>query len=54
MAHKPKTKAGRALYALRKPTGRTRVRTTKSVLGRQFPPRGLKQVTGEWTLVCLA
>ena len=55
MGHKLKTKAGRALYALRKQTVEPVFGIIKSVLGfRQFSLRGLKKVTGEWTLVCLA
>lgn len=55
MAHKLKTKAGRALYALRKQTVEPVFGIIKSVMGfRQFSLRGLKKVTGEWTLVCLA
>ena len=55
MAHKLKTKTGRALYALRKQTVEPVFGIIKSVLGfRQFSLRGLKKVTGEWTLVCLA
>ena len=55
MAHKLKTKAGRALYALRKQTVEPVFGIIKSVLGfRQFSLRGLKKTTGEWTLVCLA
>lgn len=55
MAHKLKTKAGRALYALRKQTVEPVFGIIKSVLGfRQFSLRGLQKVTGEWTLVCLA
>ena len=55
MAHKLKTKAGRALYALRKQTVEPVFGIIKSVLGfRQFSLRSLKKVTGEWTLVCLA
>ena len=55
MAHKLKTKAGRARYALRKQTVEPVFGIIKSVLGfRQFSLRGLKKVTGEWTLVCLA
>lgn len=55
MAHKLKTKAGRARYALRKQTVEPVFGIIKSVLGfRQFSLRGLKNVTGEWTLVCLA
>lgn len=55
MGHKLKTKAGRALYALRKQTVEPVFGIIKSVLGfRQFSLRGLKKVTGEWALVCLA
>lgn len=55
MAHKLKTKAGRALYGLSKQTVEPVFGIIKSVLGfRQFSLRGLKKVTGEWTLVCLA
>jgi transposase len=55
MAHRLKTKAGRALYALRKQTVEPVFGIIKSVMGfRQFSLRGLKNVTGEWTLVCLA
>lgn len=54
MAHKLKTKAGRVLYALRKQTVEPVFGIIKSVLGfRQISLRGLKKVTGEWTLVCL-
>jgi hypothetical protein len=55
MAHRSKTKTGRALYALRKQTVEPVFGIIKSVMGfRQFSLRGLKKVTGEWTLVCLA
>jgi transposase len=55
LAHRLKTKAGRALYALRKQTVEPVFGIIKSVMGfRQFSLRGLKKVTGEWTLVCLA
>lgn len=55
MAHRLKTKAGRALYALRKQTVEPVFGIIKSVLGfRQFSLRGLEKVTGEWRLVCLA
>jgi transposase len=55
MAHRLKTKAGRALYALRKQTVEPVFGIIKSVMGfRQFSLRGLKKVNGEWTLVCLA
>lgn len=55
MAHRLKTKADRARYALRKQTVEPVFGIIKSVLGfRQFSLRGLAQVRGEWSLVCLA
>ena len=55
MAHRLKTKAGRALYALRKQTVEPVFGIIESVMGfRQFSLRGLTKVSGEWTLVCLA
>jgi IS5 family transposase len=55
LAHRLKTKAGRAAYALRKQTVEPVFGIIQSVLGvRQFLLRGLRQVTGEWRLVCLA
>ena len=55
MTHRLKTKAGRAVYALRKQTVEPVFGIIESVLGfRQFHLRGLDQVTGEWRLVCLA
>jgi hypothetical protein len=55
MAHRLKTPAGRATYALRKQTVEPVFGIIKSVMGfRQFSLRGLKKVSGEWTLVCLA
>jgi len=55
MAHKLKTQAGRKRYALRKQTVEPVFGIIKSVMGfRQFLLRGLKKVTGEWSLVCLA
>lgn len=55
MAHRLKTKAGRAAYALRKQTVEPVFGIIKSVLGfRQFLLRGLEQVSGEWRLICLA
>ena len=55
LSHRLKTKAGRALYALRKQTVEPVFGIIKSVMGfRQFSLRGLNKVTGEWTLVCLA
>ena len=55
MAHKLKTKAGRAAYALRKQTVEPVFGIIKSVMGfRQFLLRGLARARGEWSLVCLA
>ena len=55
MAHQLKTLAGAAAYALRKQTVEPVFGIIKSVMGfRQFSLRGLKKVTGEWNLVCLA
>jgi hypothetical protein len=55
MAHRLKTKAGRALYGLRKQTVEPVFGIIKSVMGfRQFLLRGLDRVSGEWRLVCLA
>ena len=55
MAHRLKTKAGRALYALRKQTVEPVFGIIKSVMGfRQFSLRGLNKICGEWHLVCLA
>jgi transposase/IS5 family transposase len=55
MKHTLKTKAGRALYALRKQTVEPVFGIIKSVMGfRQFLRRGLDNVQTEWTLVCMA
>ena len=55
MKHTLKTKAGRAIYALRKQTVEPVFGIIKSVMGfRQFMLRGLENVGHEWTLVCLA
>ena len=55
MAHRLATQAGRAAYALRKQTVEPVFGIIKSVMGfRQFSLRGLRKVTGEWNLVCLA
>jgi transposase len=55
MAHRLKTRAGRAAYALRKQTVEPVFGIIKSVMGfRQFLLRGLDNVCNEWTLVCLA
>ena len=55
MTHRLKTGAGKAAYALRKSTVEPVFGIIKSVMGfRQFLSRGLANVQGEWTLVCLA
>ena len=55
MTHRLATQAGRAAYARRKQTVEPVFGIIKSVLGfRQFSLRGLRKVTGEWNLVCLA
>jgi hypothetical protein len=54
LSHRLKSKAGRALHALRKQTVEPVFRITRSVMGfRQFSPRGLNKVRGERTLICL-
>jgi transposase len=55
MAHRLKTQAGRALYALRKQTIEPVFGIIKGALGfRRFSLRGLKKVNLEWTLVSLS
>lgn len=55
MAYRLTTKAGRAAYAMRKQTVEPVFGIIKSVMGfRQFSLRGLRKVTGEWNLVCMA
>ncbi|OGA95929.1 MAG: transposase [Burkholderiales bacterium RIFCSPHIGHO2_12_FULL_61_11] len=55
MAHRLSTVAGKAAYAIRKQTVEPVFGIIKSVMGfRQFSMRGLRKVTGEWNLVCLA
>jgi transposase len=55
MAHRLKTRTGRATYGLRKQTVEPVFGIIKSVMGfRQFLTRGLDNVQNEWTLVCLA
>lgn len=55
MAQKLKTEAGRAIYRLRACTVEPVFGIIKAVMGfRQFLLRGLKKVSGEWNLVCLA
>ena len=55
MANKLSTEIGQAIYRLRKCTVEPVIGIIKEILGfRQFSLRGLKKVTGEWCLVCLA
>ena len=55
MAHRLKTKTGRARYALRKQTVEPVFGIIKSVMGfRQFSMRGLAAAQSEWNLVCLS
>lgn len=55
MKHRLRTPEGRALYGRRKCTVEPVFGIIKSVLGfRQFHLRGLKAVSGEWTLVSMA
>jgi len=54
MAHKLRTKEGRACYAKRKHIVEPVFGQIKHVRGfRQFLLRGLKNVAGEWKLICL-
>lgn len=55
MAYKLQTNIGQAMYRLRKSTVEPVLGIIKEVIGfRQFSLRGLLNVRGEWTLVCLA
>lgn len=55
MAWRHKTRAGRALYGLRKSTVEPVFGIIKNVMGfRQFSMRGLAKTQGEWNLVALA
>jgi transposase len=55
MAHRLQTKAGKALYAVRKQIPEPVFGIIKSVMGfRQFSLRGLEKVRGEWKLVTMA
>jgi transposase len=55
MKHRMTTPEGRAVYSRRKCTVEPVIGIVKSVLGfRQFHLRGLKNVSGEWTLVTIA
>ena len=56
MAHRLQTKAGKALYALRKQIPEPVFGIIKSVMGfrQQLSLRGLEKVRGEWKLVTMA
>ena len=55
MAHRLQTKAGKALYGLRKQMPEPVFGIIKSIMGfRQFSLRGLDKVRGEWKLVTMA
>ena len=55
MAYKLVTEIGKGIYRLRKSTVEPVFGIIKEILGfRQFSLRGLKNVIGEWCLVCLA
>jgi transposase len=55
MKHRLATPEGRTVYAQRKSTVEPVFGIVKSVMGfRQFHVRGLKNVSGEWTLVSMA
>ena len=55
MAHRLKTRAGRALYGLRKQTVEPVFGIIKQVMGwRQMSMRRLEKAQGEWYLVALA
>jgi len=54
MVHRLSTREGKAVYAKRKSTVETVFGIIKQVMGfRQFLLRGLENVTGEWSLVCM-
>ena len=54
MIHRLSTREGKAVYAKRKSTVETVFGIIKQVLGfRQFLLRGLDNVAGEWSLVCI-
>jgi hypothetical protein len=55
MKHRLKTKAGKAVYALRKVTSEPVFGIIKAVMGfRGFMLRGKESVSGEWNLACMA
>ena len=55
MKHRLKTKAGKAIYALRKVTSEPVFGIIKAVMGfRGFMLRGKESASGEWNLACIA
>jgi transposase len=55
MKHRLKTRAGKAVYALRKVTSEPVFGIIKAVMGfRSFMLRGKEAVAGEWNLTCMA
>lgn len=55
MAYRLRTDEGQALYRLPKYTVEPVIGIIKEAIGfRQFSLRGLKNIQGEWSLVCLA
>jgi transposase len=55
MKHRLKTKAGKAVYALRKITSEPVFGVIKAVMGfRNFMLRGKEATAGEWNLACMA
>jgi transposase len=55
MKHRLKTKAGKAVYALRKITSEPVFGIIKAIMGfRGFMLRGKEAVSGEWDLACIA
>ena len=55
MKHRLKTRAGKAVYALRKVTSEPVFGIIKAVMGfRGFMLRGKEAVAGEWNLTCMA
>lgn len=55
MKHRLKTKAGKAVYALRKVTSEPVFGIIKAVMGfRGFMLRGKESASGEWNLACMA
>jgi hypothetical protein len=55
LKHRLKTRAGKAIYAIRKSAVEPVFGIIKAVMGfRQFLLRGFEAVQGEWDLVCIA